>query len=230
MQIQNSFTVPADVDRAWATLLDIEAIAPCMPGARIESVDGDDFVATVKVKLGPVTMNYRGNARFLSKDDQTHTAVIEGSANETKGGGTAKATITTSLAAQGADRTQVAVTTDLAITGKAAQFGRGVMQDVATRLTDQFAANLEKLMTAPTPPTSDSSSGPGATGTAVPGAAGTASPAATSTAAPTPDIRADDAIDLLGAAGAPVLRRLAPIAVGIVVVAVIIWCARRRSR
>jgi len=214
MEIRNAFTVPTDVERAWATLLDIEAIAPCMPGATIESVDGDDFVANVKVKLGPVTMNYRGKARFVSKDQQAHSAVIEGSASETKGAGTAKATISTSLTAEAPDRTRVEVVTELAITGKAAQFGRGVMQDVASRLTDQFAANLERLIALPEaatqPPTTESPT--------------TQAPTAPTPAAPV----ADDAIDLLGAAGAPVLRRVAPILVGVAVVVVIVWCIRRR--
>ena len=149
MELQNSFTVPADIDTAWQQLLDVESVAPCMPGATLESVDGDDVTGNVKVKLGPVSMSYAGKATFIKKDEENHTAVLEGSGKEAKGGGTAKVLVTTTLVAEAPDRTRVDVTTDLTITGKAAQFGRGVMQDVAGRIIDQFAANLAASMTAP---------------------------------------------------------------------------------
>ncbi|GDX31126.1 hypothetical protein LBMAG15_00600 [Actinomycetes bacterium] len=205
MDLQNSFTVPADIDTAWKTLLDVESIAPCMPGATLESVDGDEFTASVKVKLGPVSMTYNGEARFLSKDETNHTAVIEGTGKETRGAGTAKALITTNLVAESADRTRVDVTTALTITGKAAQFGRGVMQDVAGRIIDQFSSNLEQVI--------------GARGDQ---AAAQASGDPAAVAAP-PVIKAADSIDLLGTAGAPVLKRAIPVLIGVIVVVAIIW-------
>ena len=205
MDLQNSFTVPADIDTAWRTLLDVESIAPCMPGATLESVNGDEFTASVKVKLGPVSMTYNGAARFLSKDEANHTAVIEGTGKETRGAGTAQALITTNLVAESPDRTRVDVTTALTITGKAAQFGRGVMQDVAGRIIDQFSNNLEQVI--------------GARGDH---AAAVAAGETTAEAAP-PVIKAADSIDLLGTAGAPVLKRAIPVIIGVVVVVAIIW-------
>ena len=126
MDLQNSFVVPSDVETAWNTLQDVEGLAPCMPGATLVSHDGDDFTGSVKVKLGPVSMVFAGQARFVSKDEATRTVVIEGSGKETKGTGTAKGMVTATLVEEAPDRTRVDVVTDLTITGKAAQFGRGV--------------------------------------------------------------------------------------------------------
>jgi carbon monoxide dehydrogenase subunit G len=149
MQLEHSFTVPVGVDQAWATLLDIEQIAPCMPGATIDSVTGDDFTGSVKVKLGPIGLTYRGDASFTEKDETSHRAVILASGKDSRGNGTAKATVTATLHGQG-DSTEVTVVTDLAITGKPAQFGRGVMVDVGNKLIGQFADCLAgKLSAAP---------------------------------------------------------------------------------
>lgn len=216
MDLQNSFVVPSDIDTAWKTLHDVEGLAPCMPGATLTSHDGDDFTGSVKVKLGPVSMVFAGQARFVSKDEDSRTVVIEGAGKETKGTGTAKGVVTAVLVAEAPDRTRVDVTTEITITGKAAQFGRGVMQDVAARIIDQFSANLAAMMTGPAP----------AVAAAEAVAGGEAMPPAP-TAAPLP--HHEEAIDLLGTAGAPVLKRVVPVVVGLlVVVGVIIWIARRK--
>ena len=215
MDLSNSFVVPADIDTAWKTLLDVEAIAPCMPGATLESVDGDAFSGSVKVKLGPVNMTYGGKARFVEKDEANHRAVIEGTGKETRGSGTASAHVTTQLVAEGPDRTRVDVTTDLTVTGTPAQFGRGVMQDVAGRIIDQFSANLEAVIAAS-----------GAQAAAASAAAEKGEPAPS--AAPTPLPQAADSIDLLGTAGAPVLKRAIPAALILVAVVGIIWIIARR--
>ena len=213
MDLQNSFVVPADIDTAWRTLLDVEAIAPCMPGATLESVDGDAFTGSVKVKLGPVNMTYGGKARFVEKDEAQHRAVIEGTGKETRGSGTASALVTCQLVAETSDRTRVEVTTDLTVTGKPAQFGRGVMQDVAGRIIDQFSANLESVIAA-----RGARAEAEATGAPQPPAAATPMP------------QAADSIDLLGTAGAPVLKRAIPAVLAIVAVIGIIWpIARRRG-
>ena len=123
MELQNSFVVPTDIDTAWKSMQDVEGLAPCMPGATLESHDGDEFTGNVKVKLGPVSMVFGGWAKFVSRDEATHTAVIEGSGKEAKGTGTAKGMVTATLVAEAPDRTRVDVNTDLTITGKAAQFG-----------------------------------------------------------------------------------------------------------
>ena len=226
MELQNSFVVPADIDTAWKALQDVEGLAPCMPGATLESHEGDEFSGNVKVKLGPVSQVYGGQARFVSKDEATHTMKIEGSGKETRGTGTAAGKVTATLVAEAPDRTRVDVVTDLSITGKAAQFGRGVMQDVASRIIDQFAGNLATMITA----TAAAGAGAAAAATAVADAAGTPDAATTTAtaAAPKPVVQADDSIDLLGTAGAPVLKRLIPAGIGLIVVlAVIYWITHR---
>ncbi len=141
MQLENSFTVPVPVDEAWRVLLDIERIAPCMPGAVLDSVTGDAFTGRVKVKLGVITMTYQGKASFVEKDEAAHRAVIDARGRDQRGNGTAAAVVTATLAGEG-DSTRVDVVTDLNITGRPAQFGRGVMTDVGNKLLGQFADSL----------------------------------------------------------------------------------------
>ncbi|WP_245161240.1 SRPBCC family protein, partial [Blastococcus sp. CT_GayMR16] len=141
MQLENSFTVPVPIDEAWRVLLDIERIAPCMPGAALDTVDGDDFTGRVKVKLGPINLTYQGKASFIEKDEAAHKAVIDARGKDQRGNGTAAAVVTAKLAAEGSI-TRVDVLTDLNITGRPAQFGRGVMTDVGNKLLGQFADKL----------------------------------------------------------------------------------------
>jgi carbon monoxide dehydrogenase subunit G len=141
VQLENSFTVPVPVDEAWRVLLDIERIAPCMPGAALDSVTGDDFTGRVKVKLGPINLTYQGKASFVEKDETAHKAVIDARGKDQRGNGTASATVTATLRSEG-QSTRVDVLTDLNITGKPAQFGRGVMTDVGNKLLGQFADKL----------------------------------------------------------------------------------------
>jgi carbon monoxide dehydrogenase subunit G len=141
VQLQNSFTVPVPVDDAWRVLLDIERIAPCMPGAALDSVEGDDFTGRVKVKLGPINLTYQGKASFVEKDETAHRAVIDAKGKDQRGNGTAAAVVTATLNAEGSV-TRVDVLTDLNITGRPAQFGRGVMTDVGNKLLGQFADRL----------------------------------------------------------------------------------------
>jgi carbon monoxide dehydrogenase subunit G len=141
VQLENSFTVPVPVDEAWRVLLDIERIAPCMPGAALDSVEGDSFTGRVKVKLGPINLTYQGKASFVEKDEAAHRAVIDGRGKDQRGNGTAAALITAQLKGEG-NSTRVDVLTDLNITGRPAQFGRGVMTDVGNKLLGQFADKL----------------------------------------------------------------------------------------
>src|SRR4051794_2819299 len=141
MKLENSFLVPVPLDQAWQVLQDVERIAPCMPGATLDSVDGDSFTGRVKVKVGPIMLTYSGKASFADKDSSSHSMLIEASGKETRGSGTAKATVLASMQADG-DSTTVHLSTDLAVTGKPAQFGRGVMADVSGKLIDQFARCL----------------------------------------------------------------------------------------
>ncbi|HEY1570485.1 MAG TPA: SRPBCC family protein [Pseudonocardiaceae bacterium] len=150
MRISHSFVVPVDVDSAWDVLLDVERIAPCMPGAALNSFDGDAFTGTVAVKLGAMAMRYAGTGQFVERDAGARRVVFEASGRETKGSGTAKATVTATLHPDG-NRTRVDVDTDLAVAGRAAQFGRSIMNDVAGKLLDQFATSLSASMTTPEP-------------------------------------------------------------------------------
>ena len=218
MKLENRFTVPVPVDEAWKVLLDVERIAPCMPGATLTSRDGDDFEGTVKVKVGPINLTYGGKAKFVSKDEATHVAVIDGSGKETRGTGTAKALITCRLIDKGAT-TEIEVDTDLNVTGKPAQFGRGVLADVSAKLVDRFAACLSEEIRAGTPVVA----APSADGAAATDSA-PAAPAAPRPATARPPA---EAIDLLGTAGAPVLKRLAPVLVGLIAVLLLVRRLRR---
>ena len=148
MQLQNDFTVPAPVSEVWKTLLDVERIAPCIPGATVDRVDGDEVTGRVKVKVGPITASYAGTAQFVTKDETEHRLVLQGSGRETRGSGTASATVEVRMSEAGST-TQVTVNTDLDITGRQAQFGRGVMTEIAARLTEQFAGCLAGQINAP---------------------------------------------------------------------------------
>jgi carbon monoxide dehydrogenase subunit G len=141
VQLDHSFTVPVSIDEAWKVLLDIERVGPCMPGASIDSVNGDEFTGTVKVKLGPINLTYKGQASFVEKDEAARRAVINARGKDARGNGTASAVVTATLS-EDAGSTKVNVRTDLDITGKPAQFGRGVMVDVGNKLIGQFAECL----------------------------------------------------------------------------------------
>jgi carbon monoxide dehydrogenase subunit G len=145
MRLEHGFTVPVPVEEAWEVLLDLPRVAPCMPGATLTGVDGDTFTGTVKVKLGPISMQYAGTGIWKERDEASGRAVIEARGKDKRGNGTASALVTAQLSADGSG-TAVSVDTDLTVTGKPAQFGRGVMQDVSDKLLDQFVACLsEKL-------------------------------------------------------------------------------------
>jgi carbon monoxide dehydrogenase subunit G len=146
VELQHSFTVPAGVEKAWATLLDLEGVAPCFPGATLTGSDGQEFTGQVQVKLGPVSLQYAGKGRFVERDDAEHRAVIEAHGSDKRGNGTAGATVVAHLEADGEEATRVVVSTQLKVTGRPAQFGRGVMQDVGSRIVDQFAVALARQM------------------------------------------------------------------------------------
>jgi carbon monoxide dehydrogenase subunit G len=145
MELEHSFTVPVPMDRAWDVLLDVERVASCMPGATLDSVDGDEIHGRMKVKVGPISMMYAGTARFVEKDRDAGVVVLQASGKETKGAGTASASIRSMLEDKG-DETDVKVVTTLNITGKPAQFGRGVMSEVSGKLLTIFASNLAAML------------------------------------------------------------------------------------
>ena len=214
MDLNHDFTVPVPVADAWRILTDVERIAPCLPGAELQEVEGDTYRGVVKVKVGPIQAQFKGQASFVERDDNAHKAVLKGEGRDTGGKGNASALITAQLTAESDSSTKVVVTTDLSITGKVAQFGRGAMADVSDKLLGQFVENLNQLI----------ASQPAS------------SPAAADTPAEVPSGQADGGvrkiegpaakpIDLLDAAGAPILKRAIPVLV--VAAAVIVWLVVR---
>ena len=147
MELEHSFTVPVPEERAWEVLMDVNRVAPCMPGASLDSVEGDDIKGRIKVKVGPIAMTYAGTAHFTERDAQNHVIVLEASGKETRGAGTASASVRSTLQGQG-DQTHVIVNTTLNVTGRPAQFGRGVMAEVGGKLIGIFASNLAEMLAA----------------------------------------------------------------------------------
>jgi uncharacterized protein len=211
VQLTHRFSVPADVDTTWAALNDIESVAGCFPGAQVTSVEGDTFHGSCKVKLGPIALVYNGSGTFLEKDEAAHRFVVDAKGKDKRGNGTAGAKVTLSMAPADTGGTEVEVLTDLAVTGKPAQFGRGVMQDVSDKLLGQFVACLEQRLTAPEPtPAEPAPAPPSGAGDPAPGgdplAAAAAAAPPPKPAAPRPPPQATEALDL-GSAVLPVLLK-----------------------
>ncbi len=221
MELTHDFEVNAAVDQAWTVLTDVERIAPCLPGAQLQEVEGDEYRGVVKVKVGPITAQYKGKAVFENRDEAAHRAVLKASGRDTRGQGNASATITAQLEGAG-DRTQVHLVTDLTISGKVAQFGRGALADVSQKLLGQFVENLETTVLASTT-----------------GELGVESAAAATDSTPRREEGSDERrvldqpeavpIDLLDAAGAPLAKRMLPL-LGIVVAVIVLLGLRRRRR
>jgi len=207
MDLNHQFTVAVPVEDAWRILTDVERIAPCLPGAQLQEIEGDTYRGVVKVKVGPIQAQFKGQASFIERDDSAHKVVLKGEGRDTTGKGNAAAVITAKMTAVDASNTSVTVNTDLSVTGKVAQFGRGAMADISDKLLAQFVVNLNALI---------------------------AEQPATATPAPAPEptegvrtIESADVapLDLLSAAGSPILKRAIPVAV--VVVAVLVWLVVR---
>lgn len=211
MELNNEFRVAVPAAKTWEMLTDVERVAPCLPGATLLSVDGDEFTGAVKVKVGPITVSYKGEAAFLEKDAAAQRVVLKANGKETRGNGNAAAVVTAQLKDEG-DATSVVITTDLTISGKAAQFGRGVLGEVAGNLIAQFAKALE----------TDILGGSAATTTAAP-------TAETITAASQPG--AGDSVDLLRVMAVPMAKRAAPAIAALAAGGVIgFLLGRRRNR
>ena len=200
MELSNSFEVARPIEEAWVVLTDVERIAPCLPGAQLEEINGDEYLGIVKVKVGPITTQYKGVATFIERDDVNHKAVLKADGRDTRGAGNASAIITAELESVSETHTKVDVTTDLTITGKVAQFGRGIMADVSAKLMTQFADNLGAMLDKGTDSTESSDTD---------SEGGTAPVAA-------------EAVDLIGLAGTSVLKRLIPALVAVVAVVIIL--------
>ncbi|GLX52641.1 hypothetical protein Shyhy01_55910 [Streptomyces hygroscopicus subsp. hygroscopicus] len=231
MEMHHEFTVPVPVDRAWPALLDIERVAPCLPGAVVEEYDGKTVTGSVKVKVGPVTVTYRGTAVFEEQDAREHRMVLVANGRETRGQGTARATVTGTLTERDGG-TAVSVRTDLTVTGRPAQFGRGVLAEVGDRLVGQFADCLaSRLAERPGAATGAAGMGEEAAGT---GEAAGAGKAAGAGRAGAPEARRageePPPLDLLRTAGVPLAKRAAPIAAALAALVVVVLRLRRRGR
>ncbi len=233
MEITDRFHVSTPLEETWHALLDIERIAPCLPGAQLQEIDGDEYRGVVKVKVGPITAQYKGAAHLTEVDEAARRIVIDASGRDTRGQGNASAKILVTMEGDAAG-TDVSVHTDLAITGKVAQFGRGVLADVSAKLLGQFVERLEAdvlsggapAVAAPAPAPSAASVTPNGAN----GSSGTTATAAATAAGPR-RVEGPEAepVDLLAAAGAPVGRRLVPVVVGAVVAFLLFrWLRGRR--
>jgi hypothetical protein len=223
MELKNDFHVSVPIDVAWAVLTDLERIAPCMPGAELQEVEGDEYRGIVKVKVGPISAQYKGSARFIEKDDDQHRAVLLAEGRDTRGQGNASATVT-AIATPEKDGTTVSIVTELAITGKVAQFGRSIMGDVSVKMLGQFADRLEADVLS-----QGSGSEQNEPVTESPGESkGTveeSDPPSVRTVLSAPA----EPVDLLGTAGPSLLKRLAPLA-ALLSLTLLLWRRYRRGR
>lgn len=236
MELEHTFEVPVGIDTAWTHLLDMEKVAACFPGATLTSADGDEYSGTVKVKLGPIQLTYAGAARIVSADEATHTATIEASGNAARSGSTASMKVVAVASAVDEARTEVAMTTDLTITGRPAQFGRGVMAEVGNKILSQFADCLSNTL-AHSAAEFDAKPADGGGGADMPAADDAAATGASGGDAggpsPTPPgthhgSDADGAsIDLLAAVRGSIAKRVLPLLAGLVVLC--LWRKKRRK-
>jgi uncharacterized protein len=230
-QIVNEFTVNRPIDEAWPIICDVERIAPCLPGAELEEIEGDVYRGKVKVKLGAVTAQFKGEAQFTERDDAAHRARLRAKGRDTGGRGNAEAAINARAEALSPTSTKCTVTADLHITGKVAQFGRGIMGDVSKKLMDQFAVNLNRMLddqgSAPTAAAEPAAAT--AESTTTPGDGDGASDTPLTDQPPT--VRkingpAAEPVDLAGVAGPAVIKRVLPVV--LVLLAVVLILRRRK--
>ena len=245
MELVNEFTVNRPIAQAWKVLTDIERIAPCLPGAQLQEIEGVKYRGVVKVKVGPISAALKGEASFVEQDDENHRAVLKGEGRDTKGNGNASALITASAQALSPTSTKVVVHTDLNMTGKVAQFGRGALADISAKLMQQFAKNLDEMLakdgqaaapaadTSPTSPTSPTLAAAAAAAATV----GVTAPAGTSadnkpesngpvatgdSPSKQPTMRtingpAAEPIDAFSLGGGAILKRVLPLLAGLVI-------------
>lgn len=212
--LQNEFVVNRPIEQAWAVLTDLERIAPCLPGAQLQEIEGEFYRGVVKVKLGPISTAFKGQAQFLERDDAGHRAVLRGEGRDTGGKGNADALITAELQSLTDTTTKCVVTTELRVTGKVAQFGRGIMGDISEKLMTQFANNLNTMLDADTDTDEPATDTPAEAAPAAPTVRTIHGPAA-------------EPIELSEFAGGAVLKRLAPFLGGLVVLLLVLRRLRK---
>ena len=228
MELTNDFRVGVPVEEAWTVLTDVPRIAPCLPGAELREVEGEEYRGVVKVKVGPITAEYKGKATFLERDVNRHRAVLRAEGRETRGQGNANATITAQLEPAG-EGTLVTVVTDLAITGRVAQFGRGVLADVSAKLLGQFVDSLESTVLGADADTNGSKVTGSDGGHRPESSAQPSTPERPEGAITQPDRPSAEPVDLVQVAGGSVARRVAPWA-GVGAGFAIVWWLIRHPR
>jgi len=230
MKIEDEFRVPVSVDEAWKVLLDVERIAPCMPGAQLQEVEGDEYRGIVKVKVGPITAQYKGVAKIVEADEATHTVVLQAEGRDTRGQGTASATVTATLTPSDSGAV-VHIDTDLNVTGKVAQFGRGVMADVSSKLLGQFAQNLERDVLSGDASSGDAADTAGASEPTPITSAPTATTGGEASTGPR-TINSPEAqpVDLLDSAGGAVAKRVVPVIIAVGALLTLRALRKRRKR
>jgi carbon monoxide dehydrogenase subunit G len=232
MKLQNEFTVPASVEQAWQVLLDVERVAPCLPGAALEGSDGDEHKGTMTIKIGPITARYAGTVKIEEADEAARRAVMRAQARDQRGQGTAAATITSTME-EVEGGTRVRVETDMRVTGPAAQFGRGVMQDVSAKLMGRFADCLAEEIAGGATPAAPAPGDARVVGPLNPAASPPPGPAGESAAAAArpapPPRRTEEVLDLGAASRDAVLKRVAPVAAVMVGLIVLLGIRRRRG-
>lgn len=230
VKIENEFTVEAPIQQAWDTLLDLERVTPCLPGAALTEASGDEYKGTMTIRLGPVTQKYNGTVRFEETDEEARRAVLKADGKDARGQGTASATITSTMSEENGG-TKVRVDTDMNVTGRAAQFGRGVQQDVATKLINQFAECLEKEIMGEN--IREEPEQPAEPEPAAASANGSAEEAGSSEEKPRRRVIQQDhdvePLDLGEASRDAVLKRVVPLVAGVGVLVLVIWLIRRRT-
>jgi uncharacterized protein len=246
MRIQDRFTVNVPIEQAWQVLLDVERVAPCMPGAQLQTVDGDDYHGICKVKLGAITANFKGTVRFVEVDAEARRVVLSAKGREARGSGNATATVIAQLREIDADTTEAEIDTDLSVTGRMAQFGRGVMADVSAKLLGEFASRLEESLAESSSEVSEESeavvgnrneteslqiAGVGAPPPADSAETPTESPPASKPTSPRHVVQTEVAepVDLMAVAGPSVLRQGLPAAI-VGVFAMLAFTNGRRKR
>ncbi len=222
-QIVNEFTVNRPIEEAWPIICDVERIAPCLPGAQLEEIEGDIYRGRVKVKLGAVSSQFKGEARFVERNDDSHHATLHAKGRDTGGRGNAEADIIAQAEALSPTSTKCVVTADLHITGKVAQFGRGIMGDVSKKLMDQFSANLNSMLDEQSAESIEAD-------TADDAGEAPAEPTAEASATSSPTVRkingpAAEPIDMADMAGPALLKRLGPVIAAVLLVLLLL---RRR--
>jgi hypothetical protein len=239
VELVNEFTVNRPIDEAWAVLTDVERIAPCLPGAQLEEIEGDIYRGVVKVKVGPISAALKGEASFVERDDTNHRAVLKGEGRDTKGNGNASALITASLEEVSPTSSKCVVHTNLNMTGKVAQFGRGALADISSKLMVQFAKNLDEMLAAdpgpPTPAPADAATTTAADQPVAEGEGGgddarTGSEASAAAASPvrrTINGPAAEPIDAFSLGGSAILKRLLPLLGGL---AIVLFALNRRKK